>query len=109
MDDFLYSSDKIVKLFFHSLLGVTVILSFRIRVVVLRPELVRLLFPCGGELVALGTEMLNALLIFKVGGLCSRLLNHLSKIVGIFKHRTRTQVIAVKRLSLMILLKQRLL
>ena len=67
MDDFLYSSNQIVKLFFHSLLGVTVILRFGIRVLVLRPKLVRLLLPCGGELVALGAEMLNALLIFKVG------------------------------------------
>ena len=73
------------------------------------PELLSYGRPLSSELVAARAEGVDILRREQVGGLGSRLLDHLSQALRVFKHRARAQMVVVERLTVPICLEERTL
>ena len=92
-----------------SLGSISVILGLGMRMLCGIPELLSYGRPLSGELVAARAEGIDILRREQIGGLGSRLLDHLSQALRVFKHRARAQMVVVERLTVPICLEERTL
>ena len=66
------------------------------------PEFVSHRRPFGSITVAFFAEMVHRFRRLQIGGMCTGLTNHFTQLFWIFEHRTRTKVVVVKWLTVMV-------